>query len=278
MRSESMDDCRNTPPSRRTSRSAWTLVEFLVAIAVIGLLVSLLLPAVQRARETARRTQCQNRLRQLGVGLLHFHDAHAAFPIGCSQWRPWGNTTNRQLAWSARLLPYVEQESLYERLDLQQPYDAPANASAAAVVLPVFLCPTAADPTGRRATGRGASHFGGMFGERITGPNQPPKGVMLLDRAVSLPEVTDGAPFTLIVAEDSQFPDGEWINGRNIFDQAYPLNQAPAMENDIRSDHPGGANAVTCGASVRFLTNEIDSTVVAALCTRAGNELLGDAQ
>ncbi len=257
------------------SRCGFTLVELLVVIAIIGVLAGLLLPAVQATRESARRTQCQNNLRQLGIGLLRYHDQHDAFPVGCVEWRSWGNTTNRQLAWSAYLLPYIEQQSLFDRLDLSKPFDDPVNAESASTVLNVYLCPSADQLLTLPHSARGPSHYGGIFGERIVPPNNPPKGVMLIDQAIRIPEILDGTSFTLIVGEDSRFPDGEWINGRNIFDQAYAINAAPEIENDMRSEHPGGANGLACSGSVHFLSEEMDKKVLAALCTRAGGEPIG---
>jgi prepilin-type N-terminal cleavage/methylation domain-containing protein len=267
--------CSNTMNQLPRSRCGFTIVELLVVIAIIGVLTGLLLPAVQSAREAARRTACQNNLKQIGLGLQHYHDLHGAFPIGCVEWRPWGNTTNRQLAWSAYLLPYVEQQPLYDCLNLNLPFDDPANRVASATVLEVFLCPSTDPELTLLTSGRGPSHFGGIYGERIISPNAPPKGVMLLDRAIRIAEVLDGTTFTLIVGEDSRFPDGEWINGRNIFDQAYPINAAPEIENDIRSEHPGGAHGFTCSGSVHFLTETMDVKVLAALCTRTGGEPIG---
>jgi prepilin-type processing-associated H-X9-DG protein len=87
-----------------------------------------------------------------------------------------------------------------------------------------------------------------------------------------LAEVTDGTSQTLILAEDTAWPDGQWINGRNIFDQAFAINAAPAFENDIRSDHPGGANGLLVDGAVRFLAESTDLDVLAAICTRAGGE------
>ena len=81
---------------------------------------------------------------------------------------------------------------------------------------------------------------------------------------------------TLIVSEDSNSPDAQWINGRNIFDQAFPINQAPAIENDIRSEHPQGANGVFCDGSVRFLNETIANEILAAICTRALGEVVDD--
>lgn len=249
-----------------------------MVIAIIGALLGLLLPAVQAARESARRTECQNNLKQIGVGLLLYHDQHSAFPVGCVEWRPWGGTTERQLAWSAYLLPYIEQQSLFESLDLSKPFDDPINADPSSTALAVYICPSADPSRIKPNSTRGPAHYGGIIGERITGPNDPFKGVMLLDLAISIPEILDGTSFTLIVGEDSLFADGEWINGRNIFDQAYAVNSPkadPTIENDIRSEHPGGANGLTCSGSVHFLTETMDEEVLAALCTRAGDEPIG---
>jgi type II secretory pathway pseudopilin PulG len=255
----------------RHARPAWTLVELLVAIAVIGILVSLLLPAVQAAREAARRTECTNNLRQLGIGLHTYHNAHGSFPPGGIEWRPPGNSTRRQLAWSALLLPWIGERNLYARLDLQTPFDSPENAAAAAAMIKVYLCPTRRAPIAL-IHGRGPCDYGGIYGERITSPNSPPKGTMIYDRAIRLAEVTDGTSQTLILAEDTAWSDGQWINGRNIFDQAFAINAAPAFENDIRSDHPRGANGLLVDGAVRFLAESTDLHVLAAICTRAGGE------
>src|SRR5690606_11026667 len=115
----------------RACLPGFTLVELLVVIAIIGGLVALVLPAVQGARESARRSQCANNSLQIGLDLLAHHDAHGGLPMGCLEWRPAGNTTQRQLAWSVFLLPYLEHQSPYDALDLTQGFDAPANADAA---------------------------------------------------------------------------------------------------------------------------------------------------
>jgi hypothetical protein len=79
----------------------------------------------------------------------------------------------------------------------------------------------------------------------------------------------------LIVGEDSRFSDGQWINGRNIFDQAFAINTAPPYENDIRSEHTGGAQGVMVDGSVHFFAETIELKSLAALCTRAGGEVVG---
>lgn len=210
----------------------------------------------------------------MGLALQQHHEARGSFPPGGIEWRPPGETSQRQLAWCVFLLPYLEQQSLFDALDLQQPFDSPANAPPAATILPVFLCPSS--PRGvQRVEGRGPCDYGGIYGERIQGPNNPPKGTMIYDHRYSSSDVSDGLSNTLIVAEDTGWPDGQWINGRNLFDQAYAINAAPRFENDIRSHHPGGAQAILANGSVRFLDEATDLRVLAALCTRAGGEAIG---
>ncbi len=259
---------------QRRCRCAFSLVELLVVIAVTGVLLALLLPAIQAARETARRVQCSNNLRQIGIALHSYHAVYNCFPPGGLEPRPlWRN--GRQFAWSAFLLPYLEQQSVADQIDFGKPFDHPDNAQVAATVLSVYLCPST-PRTSPLHRGRGATDYGGIYGERITSPNEPPKGVMIYDRAIALRDIVDGSSTTLAVSEDSAFPDGQWINARNVFDQAYPINRAPRFENDIRSLHPGGANGLFADGSVRFLSETMDLKTLAAICTRAGGEVVGD--
>jgi len=264
--------------------AGFSLVELLVVIGIIGTLLGLLLPAVQAVRNTTRRTTCRSNLRQIGVALLAYHDTHGSFPVGglepiSPKW-PKG----RQLAWSAFILPQLEQESLYSRIDFTKPFDSPDNAEAAAEVVSTYLCPSV-DRISNLVDGRAACDYGGIYGERIDYegrpafpplPNNPPKGTMLYDRPIKLRQILDGKSTTLLVSEDGGWRDGQWINGLNIFDQAYAINRAPAFENDIRSDHAGGANALFADGSARFLDEDMELAVLAAICTREGEEIVDD--
>lgn len=253
-------------------RSGFTLVELLTVIAIVGILIGMLLPAVQSVREAARRTSCSNKVRQIGIALQNYHSTHGSFPVGGTEWRGPSNPGATQIAWSAFILPQLEQNDLFEQIDFQSSFDSPANEPPAAVILSTFVCPSS-QRGAQLSDGRGPCDYGGMNGERITSPNNPPKGLMLYERALSVSDVRDGLSNTIIVAEDSDFSDGQWINGRNIFDQAFGVNDAPAFENDIRSQHAAGAYAAFADGSVHFLNDTLDLNTLAALCTRDGGEI-----
>lgn len=248
------------------------MIELVVVIAVIGILVALLLPAVQAAREAAHRMQCQSNLHQIGLALHNYHGVHNTLPPGGLEPRPIV-PRGKQFAWSAFVLPYLEQSQTSEAIDFRFAFDHPINASVAAVPISVYICPSTARSS-LLNSGRGATDYGGIFGERIKTRNDPPRGTMIYDRAIRFRDILDGTSSTLAVSEDANFPDGQWINGRNLFDQSFGINQAPAFENDIRSDHPQGANGLFADGGVRFLTESISLDVLAAICTRNGGELV----
>lgn len=250
------------------------MIEVVVVIAVITVLASLMLPALGAARARARRVQCTSRLRQIGLAMTHYHDSHHYFPPGGIQWRPWRSTRGeKQIAWSAFLLPYLEQQELYNAINFDLAFDSPANRTAAGYVVDVYICPSSRRGS-RTVDGLGACDYGGIFGERITGPNNPPKGTMLYDKPISRAMIRDGLSNTMIVSEDTRWGEGQWINARNLFDVAYAINTAPPFENDIRSDHPHGANALFADGSVRFLNEKLDLKTLAAISTRAGGEVV----
>lgn len=258
-------------------------------VAIIVLLATLLLAGVESGREAARRTGCLDHLRQMGLALLNYHEALASFPPGAVNYRPPNSHAGeRHFAWSALILPLIEQRDLYEQVNFDRAFDDPANSTAANQVIGTYLCPQSLGRgksiTKKSKAGylisrrdRGPIDYGGIFGERITGPNVPPKGTMLYDRAVRIADITDGTTATLIVGEESRFPDGEWINANNVFDQSpFPMNQAPAIEQDLCSEHKGGAQALFAGGNARFLSENIAPRVLAAICTRASGELIDD--
>lgn len=141
--------------ARRLKSRGFTLIELLVVISIIAILMSLTLPAVQQARESARRTQCRNHLRQLGIALHNYHDAHQVFPpayvgtpvgSGTSHGISWPDDNRNGpsgFAWGMLLLPFLEQTPLYQSFDASQPSWAPVNVNGLRTKLTVFLCPSA---------------------------------------------------------------------------------------------------------------------------------------
>jgi prepilin-type N-terminal cleavage/methylation domain-containing protein/prepilin-type processing-associated H-X9-DG protein len=136
---------------RNVQRRGFTLVELLVVIAIIAILIGLLLPAVQKVREAAARTQCQNNLKQIGLALIDYESTYHSFPIGADDdgSDPTGNFVASPPPWGVAILPYMEQDTLYKRMDMRQQWNWPPNmlpstdpsVNPAATPLKVYQCP-----------------------------------------------------------------------------------------------------------------------------------------
>ena len=127
---------------RRGLHRGFTLVELLVVLAIIGVLVALLIPAIQAARESARRTACMNNLRQIGVGLLGYESAHRRWPPGKKWSGPRNEPKTFSLAWSSFLLPHIEEDAIWNALDLTVDFTDPVNLPATTQTIPIYLCPS----------------------------------------------------------------------------------------------------------------------------------------
>ena len=227
--SRGLSRVNRTPASR-----GFTLVELLVVIAIIGTLVGLLLPAVQAARESARRTACQNNLKQLGVALHNYHDAMRVFPRGnkctTSALPPTsgsaGDPTATREPWTVAILPYAENVALYNRFDFNQPFlshvvnstlrqettlpGSNPNPAAQNTVNPLFQCPS--DPEGPASPLKN-NYFGVMGGVTASGQgaawtaaSSSPyeiynNGILFLNSAKGIKHITDGTSKTFLVGE-----------------------------------------------------------------------------
>ncbi|XZE19088.1 DUF1559 domain-containing protein [Pirellulaceae bacterium SH449] len=185
---------------RRTRSSGFTLVELLVVIAIIGILVGLLLPAVQSAREAARRIQCQNNLKQLALAAHNFHDAYKRFPSGGL---PPTATSGSQFSALAQLLPFIEQGNVYAMIDLSVPVQHDANANARNTQISTFLCPS--EPRMNPMPSLGAptnymSNTGAMPFFVVPGP-QLFSGVFYVNTTVRFADITDGTSQTALFSE-----------------------------------------------------------------------------
>lgn len=211
-------------------RRAFTIVELLVVIAVIGVLVGLLLPAVQAARETARRSVCQSNLKELALAALNYEVARQAFPVGArSDGSPKTTKASYGFSWFVGLLPYLEQQAIYARLDRKGPNSGlpllnSANGKAVhEIVLPIFRCPSSPlSPTWRVGSFQvmtpsyvgisGASNDDGFDEPRVNvccyslvDGQISGGGVLIANRAVAPAEITDGLSITLLAGEASEF-------------------------------------------------------------------------
>ncbi|HET6425222.1 MAG TPA: DUF1559 domain-containing protein [Planctomycetaceae bacterium] len=180
-------------------RSGFTLIELLVVIAIIAILIALLLPAVQQAREAARRTQCRNNLKQLGLAIHNYHDNYNCIPIADV------NGSSTPISAHARLLPGMDQAPLFNRVDFNVLYNHVNNDFARMVTVPAFLCPSNVDALPGTLGGRNNYYWNAgngivMYDTGATG--QPPSnGVIYHMRKIGFRDITDGLSNTSAMAE-----------------------------------------------------------------------------
>lgn len=312
---------------RNESRGAFTLIELLVVIGIIGLLVALLLPAIQAAREAMRRVQCTNNLKQMGLGFHNYHSVYGKFPVGGAgiasatnpavrrRWRP---------SWGSVLLPFIEQQALYDELDLDVPYLDPINHEGGGKIVPTYLCPSAPKSEMTRVNGDtpwlsapqfGRTDYGGNYGERalrcaplrncqnnygdIGITESGGRGVLLFGNhpQIGMRNILDGSSQTIILGEAPEGLHSIWIGHKNLFDQSAPINArvkigtpwdscAPPLKSaegdfcdygqEFHGYHPGGANFLMVDGSARFVAEQLDLKVFAALLSRRGGEVIPD--
>jgi prepilin-type N-terminal cleavage/methylation domain-containing protein len=197
--------------SKRQQRRGFTLIELLVVIAIIGVLVSLLLPAIQQAREAARRTQCKNNLKQIGLSLHNYHDSYSRFPPSYCVVPGVTTTVGGQWSFRARILPFLDQANLQGLINWDLAYFAQINVATTRV--PTFLCPSEINDIMRVNTSTGIprdypANYSANFGTwKVWDPNNGTAG----DGAVhpnsrfSMADFSDGTSNTLCAAEVKAF-------------------------------------------------------------------------
>jgi prepilin-type N-terminal cleavage/methylation domain-containing protein/prepilin-type processing-associated H-X9-DG protein len=296
-------------------RRGFTLIELLVAISIVGILFAMLLPAVQAAREAARRAGCANNLKQLGLALHGYHDALGSFPMGYVAARdPDPYQTTPGWGWAAMILPHLEQSSLVNTANFSLPVERPDNLTTRITDVGAFICPADRNP-GRYVAARAdgtpvglfqTNSYAACYGAGLAIDDQPGSGNGIFRRnfVVRLADILDGTDNTIALGErgaclvrtpwvgaPSQavssftpnssvqgYPDGALGHGAELVVAHVDeilFNGPGTGPDDFYSPHPVGGNFVFADGSVRFVRDTIALPVLRALCTRAQGEIIG---
>ena len=278
-------------------REAFTVVELLVACAVLALIAGILLPAVSRSREAARRLDCTHRLHQVGLALHSHHDVYGHLPAG---WRP-DATGASAFGWFVHLLPFGEEESVYHSVQLDLPLADGTNASVRGTSLSLAVCPSdVQEPqfalyreTGAHESGGQQSHtvlvwlasanFLGVFGTKDPDnvPGSTGDGSFLECRPKRFADLERGLSDTLLVGErtGSKLPsswlgfakDGEDAASRVVGFAGTGPNRDNSDESEFSSRHPGCANFLWADGHVTSVPDSIDRATYQRLATRGQN-------
>jgi prepilin-type N-terminal cleavage/methylation domain-containing protein/prepilin-type processing-associated H-X9-DG protein len=286
-------------------RRGFTLVELLVVVAIIGILVGLLLPAVNASRESARRARCLVNLSQLTLALQNYQNTHDVYPPGVAN--PTGPVQNLPSGyhhgWLVQILPYLDRGDFDGMIDDTAGIYAPTNLPARRAVLASLICPSDVGPL-HRADGVADNNYAGCHHDFEAPINTNQNGVLYLNSHVRYDDIPDGSAHTIIVGEKRRFGlDLGWASGTratlrnpwnrlNAVDDAYssalliklekegpnaappanPKPDDPLWVGGFGSCHPGGAGFAFCDGSARFLREGIAPQVLRFLANRRDGE------
>lgn len=287
-------------PQSSTRRRGFTLIELLVVIAIIAILISLLLPAVQQARAAARRTQCKNNLKQIGLAMHNYHDVYLSFPMG---------TNSRFYGPLVAILPYLEQTQVQSLYHFDLYYTEPENLDAINTRLATYLCPEMVLPREVPSTPcnePGApTSYGCSMGTHNGAAGDTDGMFMGYDgftapRPVRIRQVTDGTTNTILAGEfNYQLEDYLWSAfscpalagqprwGTYRWAPGYPGVSLGSTEGDFnvnlavnretwRSDHSGGAHFLLVDGSVHFFSDSVDAELLDDLAARDDGNVIGE--
>ena len=302
-------DCKSQKRQR-----GFTLIELLLVITIIAILIALLLPAVQQAREAARRTQCKNNLMQYGIALHSYQISFEMLPPGCVN--PTGPIATREegyhMSWHVQTLGTMDQSPLFQRMDFSDGAYSASNSVARGTKLPALRCPS--DYT----VGDGlisATNYVGCTGGDDVPIDVDNGGLLFLNSSINYRQIKDGTSQTLLVGErrldDIETDDLGWVSGTasTLRNTAVAINsranmawgggnyrtyaQYDSIEDDYEDEdtespspdfatggyssvHTGGSQFVLADGSVRFISENIDPMIFSNLGNREDGAMLGD--
>ena len=295
--------------STQPRRSAFTLVELLVVIAIIGVLVAVLLPAVQYAREAARLSSCRNNLKQIGLAFQQYEGVHGVYPPSSTTFIENGIWSQQPQSfhlhsWASLILPHLEQENLHERIDYNRSSLDAANQAAAATVVSVYRCPSFAgsdDTRELRYLALGSKYairnYVAIGGTTVENLWKKPDGAIYPQSETRQRDLVDGSSHTFFIAETREQDAAVWIDGSTasvstlIYDDASANFSDLVASLDYKPYYPSGGQGIDClwgpssmhntGAlhllgdgSVQFIRDQVDVRVYVSLTTLKGGESL----
>ena len=279
-----------------TAETGFTLVELLVVIAIIGILVSMLLPAVQAAREAARRTACLNNLSQLGLAVHNYEFSNECLPAGVTN--PEGPIRSEpdgiHVSWIVQILPYLEEQTAYRMFDQQLGAYAPQNEPVRELTLSVLRCPSF---PGERDPSVALSNYAGCHHDTESPIDEDNHGLLYLNSSLRYSDILDGSSKTILIGEMLPRPKSlGWVSGtratlRNTsrFELFRRSNRrstgsktsdeetaelGPLTVGGFGSTHPGGALFALADGSARFLQENMAPKVFQQLGDRADGKLM----
>jgi prepilin-type N-terminal cleavage/methylation domain-containing protein len=299
------NSCPLAKVTTEPKRSGFTLIELLVVIAIIAILIALLLPAVQQAREAAHRSSCKNNLMQVNLALQNYEMAHNVLPSGVVN--PTGPVRNESkgyhISWVVQILPYLDERTAFNKYDFKQGAYAPENKVVADYRISTIKCPSNPVP---------GHSYAGVHNDIEAPIDTNNSGVLFLNSSVRYDEILDGSSKTFFVGEITEGNQRGWVSGtrstlRNTgtmldsrdwnyypgkaqFDarnqvQEEGVTQAadgtPAASNPLyvggfSSYHTGGAHFGMGDGSVRFISQNINEVIYQALANRHDGQLIGE--
>jgi prepilin-type processing-associated H-X9-DG protein len=244
---DDMSDFLHQPSRQKKSRRKFTLVELLVVLGIIAIVIALLFPDLRSARPAARRTLCAISLEQIASALRHYESTYKALPPAYTV-----DADGKPLhSWRTLILPYLEERSLYETIDLSKPWNDPANAKAFATVISQFRCRDLDLPATKTTY------------LAIVAPN----GCFLPNKPRPLSEITDGRASTLMVIEAPRDRAVHWMAPLDA-DESLVMGISPQS----KLNHAGGMNALFVDGAVRFIKADIPASQRRAIISIAGND------